>query len=94
MITIEYDSIDGTPVADGNAEDFVLSLKEKSTVKVSTENVFLATRLFVKKKKISHETIRFKYKDKFIFLNSDGRFTANPPDGFCSFEISKIRELM
>lgn len=93
MITIEYDSL-AEAIPDGKAEEFVLNLKSGANIKCSTENVFLSARLFVKQKKISEKDIRFKYKDKFIFLNSDGRFMSNPPTGFCSFELEKIRQLM
>lgn len=93
MITIEYDSL-ADAIPDGKADQFVLALKAGTLVKCSTENVFLSARLLVKQKKISDKEIRFKYQDKFIFLNSDGRFMSNPPTGFCTFELEKIRQLM
>ena len=92
MITIEY-SPEGIAVADHEAEAFVQNLINKQAVlnaaaktpfdipieaKVSTENIIFAARAM---KKETDFEIQFKFKDKILVPNADGRL-AECPDGF------------
>lgn len=81
MTTIEYDTIDGQMIADGNAEDFALSLLSSgsSYAKVSTANVIHAARALA----VEHNfQVEFIFEGKTITPNEYGAI-LDWPKGFC-----------
>lgn len=94
MITIEY-SPDGVAVADHKAEEFVRDLvshaeKFVSVEKtVSTENVITIARVLKKEEDID---VRFKFEDKILIPDKDGRL-EHWPDGFSDFWNKNLMRL-
>lgn len=68
MITIVYNLVNGSTVADGKAEDFVRNLNDGYSVSISTENVIHVARVLV---------VEEKLKVKFIFDGKEVWFSKS-----------------
>lgn len=84
MLTVIYDSINGTAVTDGNAEAYVNNVLKAGVeqVTVGTAIVVDTFRVMVVRKVISPAGIQFKYGDQLMVINSEGMLDAFPK-GFC-----------
>lgn len=95
MLTIEFHSTKGTPVADGLAEETVLEMYERgfTSFVTSTENLVMATRALVAEGTIPHTEVQFRFKDQVISIDRDGR-CLNWPVGFCDAAESWLFRLL
>jgi hypothetical protein len=84
MLTIEYDSLNGIPVADGMAEMLVLDMFKRGFThyKTGSENLILATRALIADGKLPHTEIQFLFKGEIIKPDKYGR-SLEWPVGFC-----------
>jgi hypothetical protein len=95
MLTIEYDSLTGIPVADGTCEQFVIDMICQGTTYfiAGSENIILATRTLIAEGVITHTDIQFKFKDKILCPNKDGRLDEYPT-GFCDISEEWLKRLI
>ena len=99
MFTIEYDVENGKALSDADAEAYVLNLRRDyehnknnnlMDNRVSTENVITAARVLVKEKGLK---VQFKFRDKILVPNSDGRL-KECPEGFCDYNENWLGRLL
>jgi len=98
MITIEFDAINGQPIADGLVEEFVINtLSQHNTdknIQISVSNALVIDqfRVFVKNKYISNEMIQFLFQGQIINPTSNGRI-EKWPKGFCDHQMYLLSKL-
>lgn len=105
MLTIVYDPDKGLPIPDGLCDAEARSLAELArksgylpylevlNVPRSTENIFYALRVMVKRGDLAPAEIQFKFKDQFISIDGNGR--CDPwPEGFCEFDQKQMEQLL
>lgn len=81
MLTIEYDPTGGTPVRDGDCDNIAKQLAEVAlqriadhyTPRYSTENIFLALAVLVKRKMIDYKAIQFLFQGHVIKIAKTGQ---------------------
>jgi len=91
--SITFDSIKGTPVADGKAEELALKLhKSGRNFKTSTDNLIHATRALICEGAIPHSSVVFMFNGEKIQADKDGRI-ADWPLGFCDHQMNLLARL-
>lgn len=108
MLTIIYDPINGTAVADGLAMDTAKLIwqgyKERHEAMTyleaitylpdtSSEVLINAFRVLVKRGHIPYEELIFKYKDQILLINKYGKLD-HWPKCFCDYTEEMMSELI
>lgn len=95
VLTIEYDALTGTPVADGMCEELVLDMycRGFTHFKTGSDNLILATRALIAEGILPNTEIQFKFKDQIMKPDSDGRF-SEWPNGFCDCSSDWLMRIM
>lgn len=100
ILTIEYNPVDAIPVADGRCEvevsriiDIFRDVNGAYKWAVSSSLMIDYFRLAVVQGKISHEELRFKFKDEIITVHENGSL-SHWPKGFCDYLDIVIRKII
>ena len=97
MIKMVYDSVTGLAIPDGIAMQrakliAISSSQSDGQMFFSTENIFQAVRILVKRGLIKKEDIVFVFNDVEMRIDNDGR-VENWQDGFCD-TIDRFNEIL
>lgn len=84
MLTIEYNPLKGKVLPDGEVEKFCLAayqdtIGESGTIVVGNELICSCFRALVADGVIPHDLIQFKYGEKILPVDSDGRMNEYFP---------------
>lgn len=101
MLIVEYDPTGGTPVRDGDCDVIAKQLAEVAlqrvadhyTPRYSTENIFYALAVLVKRKVIDYKVIQFLFQGHFIKIEESGQIMNGYSD-FISYCTKKLMELV
>jgi hypothetical protein len=95
MLTIEYDSWNGTSVSDGMIEILIFNWLEDGLTyfKTGSENLILATRALIAEGRIPHTDIQFLFRGQMHKPVQDGRL-SEWPSGFCDFSEKWLQKLL
>lgn len=95
-ILLVYDPVHGVPMADGLAEEFVVSVvnsTEEYMIYTASSLVVDYFRLYVFRKQLSPKDIVVRFQDQEILVSAGGRFD-NYPAGFCDHMENILMELI
>ena len=89
MLIVHYEPWSGTAVPDGKTEYFLkqehtkaASQDEDHEIFVSSENVILALRVYIREQKINRNFVQVQYFGRIIPFDDNGR-CETWPQGFC-----------
>lgn len=101
MLIIEYDTLEGRVIPDGNVLEWADNLAETYnkidsgdlTIIVSSAIMIDATRLLIKEKKLNHKEVTYKFEEQNIEVDKRGTLRIYP-EGFCNTHYNILARLI